>query len=857
MEKNGLSLAVTVEEFRRSVTPILLARDDFIDWAAINSALSTADAAVQHLEGFRAAGDFGVGALSAALGAHPGIYDVALSLVAFTTSGSQVSKWGLSATVPSDPAGRAFVAAQLLHIGLERVLAGTAPIRELLTVAEVYKDSFRRRFRSGDRVQYEVRRIVGQAVQESAERLSAPVRLNAEALPDVQLRRSLDYVVAVAGRPVAGIATVFQNQSGGRQQRDLAVTYPLLQQKLSDYGMALVLIADGQGLAEASDRTLLQMFEIVRYPMTIKQAEGGALAEALIAAGEESPPETVDAAALARLISGALDARSTVTAAELPVAHSPAVLALARYVETHRSLDLQLSSTGEELGWSHPDLVSEARALATAFDGKRALRLLGRRLGDADVDAASDGSAARSILATPDVPPFTGRVLAVAHAAGLTSDLTRSIGLQALELAPGSSFAFLVGNRDLNTNEIETHRKRQAVLPVNIIVLGPRLLKDLARAANPIRVLTDAVLDQSDLTKVSPFILSNATPSRMFYGRDAEAATILGTLGTNSVAILGSRRIGKTSLLRRVRSDLEDANFRPFFGDCQTVKNWADFSLLAASEWGVDAPADFRPQHLSKVIESLSRGSDKPVVILLDEIDQLLEWDRAHEEDSVPEAFFRACRSLSQEGVAQFVFSGERTIAQRIWDPQSPHWNFCRPLPLAQLTREAATSLLVQPLKSMNIRISDESAFGAEAWRVTSGHPQIVQYLGDRLVRRLDGKGNRRDLELTGADIQDETETYEFAEHYMNTYWGQATPFERAVTLAVAEEPSPVGDLQAKLRVTNPGTGEAQLLPALRMLQLYGIVHEDEGRLQLRAEWFREALSYFGEFDSTHSKGDE
>ena len=186
------------------------------------------------------------------------------------------------------------------------------------------------------------------------------------------------------------------------------------------------------------------------------------------------------------------------------------------------------------------------------------------------------------------------------------------------------------------------------------------------------------------------------------------------------------------------------------------------------------------------------------MVILLDEIDQLLEWDRAHEEDAVPEAFFRACRSLSQEGAVQFVFSGERTIAQRIWDPQSPHWNFSRPLALAQLTQDATASLLIQPLKAIGIRIADEVRFKSEAWRLTSGHPQIAQYLGDRLVRRLDVRSDRKELLLSAEDIVSVADTYEYAEHYLNTYWGQANPLEREISLIVAKAPTSPADLYAR-----------------------------------------------------------
>ncbi len=846
----------SIHEFRHSITSILLSEHDFIDWDLVLAGIARVKDAAIELEAVRSESNINTERLARALRDHPKTYEVALSLVAFNTSGSQISKWGLPASVPNSNSGREHLARQLLHIGLGKVLESTAPIIELLKVAEVYKDSFRRRFRSGDRFGDEVAKIVRDAVQKATSELTQLVQIQGEALGDAILRRSLDYVIAIAGRPIAGIATVFQNQSGGRQQRDLSVTYPILQQKLADYGMALVLIADGQGIAEASDRTLLQLFEGVRYPMTIQQARNGALKAALVTSASQPAPETLDTAAVSRLITGALDIRDTIAAGELPLAKGPAVLALARYAESHHNLALKLSSTGELLGWTHPELVGEARRLANMFESRRALSLIANRLDWQIERTDSENGLVLAALPTPDSPPFTGKILVSANSLGLTVDARMAICRYALELAPGSAFAILLSASDMSSAEIESHRKRQAVLPVNIVIFGPHLISQIVRAARPVDVINNAVLQQSDLTKVSPFILSNATPTRMFFGRATEAATILSTVSTNSVALLGSRRIGKTSLLRQVRQELHDANFLPFFGDCQTVKTWEDFAALAKMEWGAETAHNFRPQQLKGLVRTLGAGSEKPVVILLDEIDQLLEWDRTHEEDSVPEAFFRACRSLSQEGAVQFVFSGERTIAQRIWDPQSPHWNFCRPLALTQLTRDAATSLLIQPLKAIGIRIADEAHFGAEAWRLTSGHPQIGQFLGDRLVRRLDAFSNRHELQLSAEDIAAVAETYEYAEHYLNTYWGQANSLEREISLVVASAPTPVDELLSKIRGRHPELDEGKLQTALRMLQIYGLIIEEEGQLRLRAAWFNEARSFFGGMREPNLEGE-
>jgi len=850
-----VTTAQIIQEFRDSVTPILLAQDDFIKWGAVNAALSKHEKAALSLQRLRDSGEVNEKSLAKVLAENPDAYEVALSLIAFMRTGSQTSKWGLPDRVPGSAAGREHLASQLLHIGLDRAWSGSAPISDLLRVAEVFKDSFRRRFRSGERVETSASKIVREAIHDANQELREPARIGANGLPDSQLRRSLDYVIFIGDRPVLGISTVFQNQSGGRQQRDLSVTYPALQTKMLEYGIDLVLIADGQGIREASDRTLQSLFANVCYPMTLSQAGDGALMTALLDVAHRPPPESLDAGAVSRLITEALNVRDNIKASELPLSQSPAVIALANYFENHRNLNLKLRPDGDELSWAEPEAVSEARAVTARFDAERAIRAFANKIGSSETEVCAEELFHRSLVETPDSPPFTGKALVAANSSGLTSDLIRDLGRQALELAPGSPFAFLLAKEDLSESEIKSLRKRQALLPVNIVVIGAGLLRRISRSRDPITVLTDAILNQSDLTKVSPFILSNATPERMFYGREAEAATILGTLGTNSVALLGSRRIGKSSLLRRVRFELQEANFLPFFGDCQTVRTWQDFAALASTEWGVESPADFRPPHLAGLIKSLSQGSEKPVVILLDEIDQLLDWDQSHTEDSVPEAFFRTCRSLSQDGVAQFVFSGERTIAQRNWDPHSPHWNFCRPLELTQLTEEAATALLFEPLRAMNIRIEDEAAFKSEAWRLTSGHPQIVQYMGDRLIRRLDAESDRKSLQLSADDIRTVAQSYEFAEHYLNTYWGQATSFERDVTLKILSKPLAINDLFEKVRSDQPGLEEIYLQAAIRMLQLYGIVNENDGKIGLRARWFQDALSFFGSASEIQADG--
>ena len=142
--------------------------------------------------------------------------------------------------------------------------------------------------------------------------------------------------------------------------------------------------------------------------------------------------------------------------------------------------------------------------------------------------------------------------------------------------------------------------------------------------------------------------------------------------------------------------------------------------------------------------------------------------------------------------------------------------------------------------------IVDEEEFAARAWEHTNGHPQIAQFLGDRLVRLLDERLNRRELSLGVEDVKLVTDTYEFAEHYLNTYWGQAKPLEKTISILVGNKPMPAADVHLALRQRGFRPTDDELMSALRMLQLFGILKTDTDVFSLRAEWFPGALAHFG-----------
>jgi len=95
-------------------------------------------------------------------------------------------------------------------------------------------------------------------------------------------------------------------------------------------------------------------------------------------------------------------------------------------------------------------------------------------------------------------------------------------------------------------------------------------------------------------------------------------------------------------------------------------------------------------------------------------------------------------------------------------------------------------------------------------------------------------------------DIRRISQSFEYREHYLETYWGQATQLERILSLFTALEPSSPADLDEALLSRGVTASESDIAMGMRMLEMYGILSQTESGYQLHAEWFPEALQSFG-----------
>jgi hypothetical protein len=243
--------------------------------------------------------------------------------------------------------------------------------------------------------------------------------------------------------------------------------------------------------------------------------------------------------------------------------------------------------------------------------------------------------------------------------------------------------------------------------------------------------------------------------------------------------VIGGRRVGKTSLLKRLWSrNLVQMGCRTLYHDCEDTLTYDDFLGSQDLDWQPGAPAG-NLKSLGDVLSS--PPNDKPLVLLLDEADKLLPHDRAADWK-----LFRRLRALSQSGKVQFILGGERSLREALRDPIGPLFNFPNEILLGPLNFSAVRELITLPMGQLKVKFEEETKVVQLIYDFTSGHPNIVQGLCERLVRQLTELGTRSiGPEQVDSIIRDPGF---LRDDYLTTYWEAATCLEKIITLIMAND---------------------------------------------------------------------
>lgn len=320
------------------------------------------------------------------------------------------------------------------------------------------------------------------------------------------------------------------------------------------------------------------------------------------------------------------------------------------------------------------------------------------------------------------------------------------------------------------TQHLRRELKAQAI---DFISFTLKSIQSIVCARQPQDLLLRYLLQEINLVTISPYNISGPTPINMFFGREREEREITDQIHSVSHAIIGGRRVGKSSLLQRLHLVLPGKGYRTIHHDCSNTPTYEKFLSSRIMNW---QPVPESRKHLPKTLGELlqSPTDDRFLVLLLDEADKLIPADSA-----ANWPLFNALRAAVNLKQMQIILSGERSLRSALHNDTSPLFNLVNETILGPLEYLAVEKLVTRPMQNMGVLLLDEKNIVKLIWEFTSGHPNVVQRLCYRLVLLLN-KENTREIDLDMVERVIEDPKFQ-EEDFLETYLAQASQLERGI----------------------------------------------------------------------------
>ncbi|HSJ54033.1 MAG TPA: AAA family ATPase [Anaerolineae bacterium] len=362
----------------------------------------------------------------------------------------------------------------------------------------------------------------------------------------------------------------------------------------------------------------------------------------------------------------------------------------------------------------------------------------------------------------------------------------------------------------------------------NLVVCGKEEQDLIVGSRRPSGELLDLISAQVPISNLAPYETRAPVTGSRFFGREYEISRVVSNPDTNH-AILGIRRIGKTSLLREVERLLRQAQdpAQVVYLECSDLLSTEDYVREVVRKLN---PRELPRLHMQKYVfffpdflERMARASKGKIIFLLDEIDNLVIMQRGSWE------LFRMLRASANKGACQYIMAGFREAMREQYLLDSPFYNFAQEIRLSEFTRRQAQDLIQTPMENLRVRIRNKEEVVGRIYEETAGQPNLIQYYCTILLRQLDLVGKR---EIGPESLIDVYADEGFKSHLLTSFMQNTENREKALVYAVlmaSEEPRSKGFtpafLDAALRKRGIVLPQDEIDEATSVLALAGVLH--------------------------------
>lgn len=225
-----------------------------------------------------------------------------------------------------------------------------------------------------------------------------------------------------------------------------------------------------------------------------------------------------------------------------------------------------------------------------------------------------------------------------------------------------------------------------------------------------------------------------------FFGRKDELKEVVES--HSNYFIVGSRKVGKTSLLQETRRQLENDGQRVYWIASQNAdgiqqvydelsRNLSERETYQAMKSSKAINSDFLTTIIKK-LKAKQPTENRRITLIFDELGNVLS---KYGRDAW--RFMGTLRELSHNKDVRIIISAfQEVFIKQYNDFDSPYVNFGTTLKIRSFTKSEIDDILINPLSIWGV-IKSKSELNNIIRNYFGGHPLILQYLGSYLFKRL------------------------------------------------------------------------------------------------------------------------
>ena len=354
----------------------------------------------------------------------------------------------------------------------------------------------------------------------------------------------------------------------------------------------------------------------------------------------------------------------------------------------------------------------------------------------------------------------------------------------------------------------------------------PQTMTKLLLAEDGAKVLADSFAEQLALTQISPYNLGGGeSNSSMFFGRREIISHVVGR-GNNNYIVIGSRQIGKSSLMKAIEREY--------------VKNQERVHYISVGKGNfvraMGRALGIKVTSLEELVAYISVQKEK-VLFSLDEVDPFIK-DEKESGYKVLDSF----RKLSEEGSCNFILAGYWELYfYTMFDNQSPLKNFGEAIELGALEADACREMITEPMQQLGLRFESDEAINEIVER-TGQRPNLIAIICNNIIKSL-GKEKRV---VSMADVQEAIKgkkVYELFESWKKLDEDEeASKLDKIIVYSMVEQGSfRLAELVERLKALGLTVEMSRLETSLARLKVsYTIERKEEGVYGFMLPLFRE-----------------